>query len=72
MNESISRAAGADYGQEMPPAAMDELIRSINREPEQRTTVYGRPDADRIEASYRAAPLEPVTNRPARELKRAS
>ena len=72
MNESISRAAGADYGQELPPAAMDELIRSIHREPEQRTTLYGRPATDCIEKSYRAAPLQPIINRPARELKRAS
>ena len=29
MNESISRAAGTQHGQEMPPEAMDQLISSI-------------------------------------------
>lgn len=46
MNESISRAAGADHGQEMPPEQMDELIRSIGREPGYRNTLRpGRPCA---------------------------
>lgn len=72
MNESISRAAGADYGQELPPAIMDDLIRTIHREPVQRTTLYGQPDTGRVEQSYRAESLLPITNRPARELKRAS
>ncbi len=33
MNESISRAAGTQHGQEFPPDAMEALIRSIGREP---------------------------------------
>ena len=41
MNESISRAAGSVHGQEMPPGAMEQLIRSIARVPRQRTTLYG-------------------------------
>ncbi len=41
MNESITRAAGAVHGQEMPPEAMEELIRGIGRTPRQRTTLYG-------------------------------
>ncbi|MGH3133074.1 MAG: 5-amino-6-(D-ribitylamino)uracil--L-tyrosine 4-hydroxyphenyl transferase CofH, partial [Gaiellaceae bacterium] len=41
MNESISRSAGAAYGQEMPPEQMEQLIRSAGRVPRQRTTVYG-------------------------------
>ena len=40
MDESISRAAGASHGQEMPPAAMDALIRSAGRTPRVRTTLY--------------------------------
>ena len=39
MNESITRAAGATHGQEMPPEAMEALIRSLGREPWQRTTL---------------------------------
>ncbi|HSB95059.1 MAG TPA: 5-amino-6-(D-ribitylamino)uracil--L-tyrosine 4-hydroxyphenyl transferase CofH, partial [Spongiibacteraceae bacterium] len=45
MNESITRAAGAEHGQELPPERMDELIRRCGREPRQRTTLYGEPDS---------------------------
>ena len=41
MNESISRAAGSEHGQEMPPGAMEALIRASGRVPRQRTTLYG-------------------------------
>jgi FO synthase len=57
MNESISRAAGTLHGQEMSPERMDALIESCGRIPEQRTTLYGRPTAERMECSYDAQPL---------------
>jgi FO synthase len=57
MNESISRAAGASYGQEFPPEAMEELIRSANRVPRQRTTLYCAPPAERTRDSFGAPPL---------------
>ncbi|MDQ3672390.1 MAG: 5-amino-6-(D-ribitylamino)uracil--L-tyrosine 4-hydroxyphenyl transferase CofH, partial [Actinomycetota bacterium] len=38
MNESISRAAGSEHGQELPPEAMEALIRGAGRTPWQRTT----------------------------------
>jgi FO synthase len=57
MNESISRAAGAAHGQEMPPERMEEAIRAIGREPRQRTTLYDEPEPDRVLASYSAPPL---------------
>jgi FO synthase len=61
MNESISRAAGASHGQEMPPERMEAAIRAIGREPRQRTTLYGVPAPERTARSYGAAPLtEPV------------
>jgi FO synthase len=61
MNESISRAAGAAHGQEMPPERMEEAIRAIGRVPRQRTTLYGTPDPDRTRLSYGAPPLaEPL------------
>jgi FO synthase len=60
MNESISRAAGTQHGQEMAPHRMDELIRSVGRLPAQRSTLYGAPPASRIEQSYRAAPLAEI------------
>ena len=40
MNESISRAAGTEHGQELPPEQMDALIASLGRTPRQRTTLY--------------------------------
>jgi FO synthase len=57
MNESITRAAGAVYGQEMPPEAMDAAIRGLGRTPMQRTTLYGAAPAARVSASYGAPPL---------------
>jgi FO synthase len=61
MNESISRAAGASHGQEMPPELMEAAIRAIGRAPRQRTTLYGAPDPERTRASYGATPLaEPL------------
>ena len=61
MNESISRAAGAAHGQEMPPERMEDAIRAIGRTPRQRTTLYGMPDPERTRLSYDAPPLaEPV------------
>jgi FO synthase len=61
MNESISRAAGAEHGQEMPPERMEAAIRAIGRVPRQRTTLYGEPPAERVAASFGAPALtEPV------------
>jgi FO synthase len=61
MNESISRAAGAEFGQEMAPEQMEALIRANGRVARQRTTLYGDAPAERREASFGAALLaEPV------------
>ena len=57
MNESISRAAGAAHGQEMPPERMEEAIHAIGREPRQRTTLYGTPNPERTRMSFGAQPL---------------
>jgi FO synthase len=67
MNESISRAAGADHGQEFPPEAMEAAIRAIGRTPRQRTTLYGEPEPDRVAASFGAPPLDEPVNPPASE-----
>jgi FO synthase len=72
MNESISRAAGADHGQEMPPAQMDELIGSINRDRRHRNTLYGDANFAQMAKAYAAPELTPPINRPARALKKAS
>ncbi len=57
MNESISRAAGAAHGQECPPELMEDVIRSAGRIAEQRTTLYGAPDAAQVARSFGAAPV---------------
>ncbi len=67
MNESISRSAGARYGQEMPPERMEELIRSAGRVPRQRTTLYGEPPEERVRTSFRAAPLAETLNPPVKD-----
>ena len=62
MNETITRAAGATHGQEMPPEAMEALIRAAGRTPRQRRTDYGEIAPSRVAASFAAAPLSPVVN----------
>ena len=70
MNESITRAAGAVHGQEMPPESMEELIRSLGRMPRQRTTLYGDAPASRKAASFDAAALVDPINTPAQRYER--
>jgi FO synthase len=62
MNESISRAAGAGYGQEMPPERLEAAIRAIGRTPRQRTTFYDAPDPERTRRSFGAAALAEPRN----------
>src|SRR6202030_220008 len=52
MNESISRAAGTQHGQEFPPEAMEGLIRSIGRIPIQRDTLYRPAPAEQRAVSF--------------------
>ena len=60
MNESISRAAGTEHGQELSPERMDALIASLGRTSRQRTTLYRGVPAERRAASYGAAELAPL------------
>nr|WP_299912311.1 5-amino-6-(D-ribitylamino)uracil--L-tyrosine 4-hydroxyphenyl transferase CofH [Sphingomonas bacterium] len=60
MNESISRAAGADHGQELPPADIEAIAAATGRTPRQRSTLYGIPDSGQQRRSYDAAPLAPL------------
>ncbi|MEO1115057.1 MAG: 5-amino-6-(D-ribitylamino)uracil--L-tyrosine 4-hydroxyphenyl transferase CofH [Pseudomonadota bacterium] len=64
MNESITRAAGAVHGQEFAPWQMEDLIRSIGREPVQRSTVYGPVPLERRQRAMQAAPLDAMVNTP--------
>jgi FO synthase len=67
MNESISRSAGAEHGQEFPPERMEELIRASGRTPRQRTTLYGEVPSERRAASFGAAPLAEPRNPPVKD-----
>ncbi len=67
MNESISRAAGSEWGQELPPEQMEALIRSAGRVPRQRTTTYGTPPEEQVRRSFGAEPLTEPVNPPVRE-----
>jgi FO synthase len=67
MNESISRAAGAGWGQELAPEQMEALIRSADRVPRQRTTLYGEVPEERRRASFGALPLAEPLNPPVRD-----
>jgi FO synthase len=72
MNESITRAAGALHGQEMPPEAMERVISALGRRPVQRTTLYGAAPEERIAASFGAPPLASPIDTPAKRYERQS
>jgi FO synthase len=72
MNESISRSAGAEHGQEFPPEAMEDLIRSAGRVPRQRTTVYTDAPEERRLASFGAPPLAEPRNPPVKDARLAA
>ena len=71
MNESISRAAGAAHGQEMPPERMEQLILELGRTPAQRTTLYESVSEERVSTSFRASPLSEAVFTPAKAFERA-
>jgi FO synthase len=71
MNESITRAAGAVHGEELPPAEMEALISAIGRKPAQRTTLYEEVSAERRAASFAAAPLAAPVLTPAHRYERS-
>jgi FO synthase len=68
MNESISRAAGTQHGQEFPPEAMEGLIGGIGRVPVIRDTVYRPVGNERRAHSFGAAELAPVVQTPPRKV----
>lgn len=65
MNESITRAAGAAHGQELDPANMEQLIVAQQRQPWQRTTLYGDAPVDQFARSLAANPLVEIVLTPA-------
>lgn len=70
MNETITRAAGAEHGQECSPEEMQRLIKLAQRRPKQRSTSYGEVAAERQEASLAAPPLLDIVNTPAKKYDR--
>ncbi|GHO92801.1 FO synthase [Reticulibacter mediterranei] len=66
MNESITRAAGGEFGQELPPEQMEEVISSLGRIPQQRTTLYRSVSDERRQASYNAPVLQPIVLTPSK------
>lgn len=64
MNESISKAAGTQHGQELPPEAMETLIRQCGRIPMQRSTRYGSVSPGQRSRSFVAPELLPIVLTP--------
>lgn len=60
MNESITRAAGTEHGQEWAPAVMEQQIRKAGRKPRMRNTLYGDVSGGRRDSAFAALPLAPV------------
>ena len=72
MNESITRAAGAGFGQEMPPERLESIIRDAGRSPRQRTTRYADAPAARRNVAFGAPALTEPVYRRARRFERDS
>jgi FO synthase len=64
MNESISRAAGTQHGQEFTPEQMERVIAAAGRVPQQRTTLYQQVSAERRAASLAAPGLADMVMTP--------
>jgi FO synthase len=52
MDETITRSAGAEHGQEMTPYAMESLLTKANRPSRQRTTLYADAKLERKQCSF--------------------
>ena len=57
MNESITRAAGTEHGQEFDPEEMESLIETMGRQPRMRNTFYKNVRRERQNLAYLAPPL---------------
>jgi FO synthase len=69
MNESITRAAGAEHGQQIGAAEMESLVSRAAREPWQRTTLYRPAPQEQILKSLAcSAELLPARTIPAYRL----
>ena len=71
MNESITRAAGADHGQEWHPSDIEEAILKMKRNPKMRTTNYEAAPQRMKELAFNASTLKQVENTAAQKLQRS-
>ena len=60
MNESITRAAGASYGQEWTPQAIEDTIRNMERLPHMRNTLYASAPKERYLSASNAQELHEI------------
>lgn len=60
MNESITRAAGAGYGQEWTPGAIEDTIRNMGRVPRMRNTLYADAPKERYQTAMNAEELSEI------------
>ena len=71
MNESITRAAGAEHGQEWPVTEIEQAIEAAVKQPLMRNTRYQpAPEAQRL-AALQAQALTPCEQTPAGKLQRS-
>lgn len=71
MNESITRAAGSEHGQETSPETMVSMIEAAGRTPSQRSTAYGEVSSERQRAGLAAPLLTVIENTPAVKYERS-
>jgi FO synthase len=71
MNESITRAAGASYGQEWHPAALADAIKTWGRVPRMRTTLYNDAPQERYQLAMTASELREIENTAAGKTQRS-
>ena len=62
MNESITRAAGAEHGQEFSAEQLNKFIKKLKRIPKQRNTLYGDISEETRLRSINPLPLTPIKN----------
>ena len=70
MNESISRAAGTQHGQETSPDEMRSMIESAGRTARQRSTLYDDARESDVERGSSADVLTEIINTPAKKYER--
>jgi FO synthase len=71
MNESITRAAGADHGQEWSPVGMESALKQMDRNPRMRTTAYEDAPVSRKKIAFDPPVLEQIENTSANKLQRS-